>query len=243
MIPLERKNKILDLLEKNKHMTIHELAGIIYVSEMTVRRDLKQLEKEKLIKCIRGGAKSIEVTDTSNSYFAYSYRQAKDSDVKRELAKIAVSKIEKGDTIYIDTSSTASYIAEIIVPDDSITVVTSSFQTAKILAQRNIKHTLVGGCYHEHEQSFLGYIADSLSVSFNIDKMFFSSQGILPGDYIYDSSEAETKTRQIFLKQSKKKYFLCPSYKIGKKYMFKVCPADSDIEIIYGNTEKGGDEK
>ena len=53
MIPLERKNKILDLLEKNRHMTIHELAGIIYVSEMTVRRDLKQLEKEKLIKCIK----------------------------------------------------------------------------------------------------------------------------------------------------------------------------------------------
>ena len=91
-------------------MTIHELAGIIYVSEMTVRRDLKQLEKEKLIKCIRGVAKSIEATDTSNRNFAYSYRQTKDSDVKRELAKIAVSKIEKGDTIYIDTSVVASSI-------------------------------------------------------------------------------------------------------------------------------------
>ena len=242
MIPLERKSKILDLLKANKNMTVEQIASRIYVSQMTVRRDIKQLEAENLVKRIRGGVEIIEFTDRQNSYYSYAMRMNLQPDGKRQIAAEAAKRIENGDTIYIDTSSTASYIADYIDPKMNITIITSSVNTAKKLAERNIPHTLVGGLYHELEMSLLGNISEKCVENFYIDKMFFSSQGVVPGDYIYDSNEAETKIRQIFLKKSKKKYFLCVKYKIGRKYMFRVCPADSDIEIISGFTE-GGESK
>lgn len=241
VIPLERKRKILDLLEDNSFMTVNDLAKKIYVSQMTIRRDLKLLEGEKLIKIVRGGAEAVKITEAADTYYSYSYRQNLESDIKRKLAGIAVSKIEKGDTIYIDSSSSASYIAEIIEPGLNISIITNSYQTASILAERNVKHTLIGGFYHEHEKSFLGMVSESCIDNVRIDKMFFSSQGIIPGDYVYDSSESETKMRQHFLNLSKKKYFMCLDYKIGRKYMFRVCPADESIEIILQNSSKGGD--
>lgn len=243
MIPLERKRKILDLLEENNFMSVNNLAKKIYVSQMTIRRDLKQLESEKLIRIVRGGAEAVKADEVVSTNYSYSYRQNLESDVKRQLASIAVSKIENGDTIYIDTSSTASYIAEIISPELDVQIITSSFQTAKILAERNISHTLIGGYYHEHEKSFLGMVSEICTNGFEIDKMFFSSQGIIPGDYVYDSSEEETQMRQKFLKKSKKKYFMCLDYKIGRKYMFRVCPADESLEIILQSSPKGGETK
>ncbi len=241
MIPLERKRKILDLLEENNFMSVKDLAKKIYVSQMTIRRDLKLLEEEKLIKIVRGGAKAVKITESADTYYSYSYRQNLESNVKRKLAEIAISRIEKGDTIYIDSSSTASYIAEIIKPDINVNIITNSYQTAKILAERNIKHKLIGGFYHEQEKSFLGMVSENCIDDIRIDKMFFSSQGVIPGDYVYDSSESETQMRQIFLKLSNNKYFMCLDYKIGRKYMFRVCPADDSIEIILQHSSIGGD--
>ena len=235
--------KELDLLENKRFMSVNDLAKSIYVSQMTIRRDLKQLESEKLIRIVRGGAEAVKADEIVSTNYSYSYRQNLESDVKRKLASIAVSKIESGDTIYIDTSSTASYIAEIISPELDVKIITSSFQTAKILAERNIRHTLIGGYYHEHEKSFLGMVSEICTEGFEIDKMFFSSQGIVLNDYVYDSNEDETQMRQKFLSKSKKKYFMCLDYKIGRKYMFRVCPADDSLEVILQCSTKDGEIK
>ena len=56
MLSLERQEEILDILNRNKSATVEELASELYVSGATIRRDLRAMEKQGLIKRSHGGA-------------------------------------------------------------------------------------------------------------------------------------------------------------------------------------------
>ena len=235
MIPLERKNKIIDLLNRKKYMTVNEISEKIYASHMTVRRDLRQLEKEGFVRITRGSVHIVEHTHTSNTNYSYALRKTLNSDIKRKIAQKAFSTIQPGDMIFIDSSSTASYMAEFLSPEMNVTVVTNSNQTANLLAQKGVKFYLIGGFYNHLSMSFQGSYARECADRFHIDKMFFSSQGIVSGDYIYGSDESETRIRKIFITRSKKRYFLCTTEKMGKKFLFRVCKTSEIDEIITEN--------
>ncbi len=47
---MKRKERILDILREKKEITVKELSNIFNVSEMTIYREIKELEKEGVIK-------------------------------------------------------------------------------------------------------------------------------------------------------------------------------------------------
>ena len=101
-----RENSILDLLYERGRISVSELAEILFVSEMTIRRDLSELEKNGLIKRYRGGA----VLTAIDSKIPISRRFFVDEGEKLSLSKKAAEFLDNNLTVFIDSSSTCQYI-------------------------------------------------------------------------------------------------------------------------------------
>ena len=92
----ERQNRILEITEKRKRVSVEFLAKTLYVSEMTVRRDLQKMDREGLIKRYHGGALACE------DYIDYSFdlRMRMNEKEKKKLAAEAQKHIRDGPPPY-----------------------------------------------------------------------------------------------------------------------------------------------
>ena len=137
----ERIAEIAELLDKRGKLTLEQLAEHFPgVSQMTLRRDLLQLEKEGKIIRIRGGAMSVrEVQKTSGE--PYTKKTTIHTDEKIVIAQKAAELIDEGASIFIDGGSTALYLAK-EMPDRFCNVFTNGIAVATELAKKKKEGTL-----------------------------------------------------------------------------------------------------
>ena len=102
----DRKKDILDILYANGRVSVLQLAKTLFVSEMTIRRDLSEMEKDGVLKRYRGGA----VLTAVSSEMPISQRFFVDESEKIYLSKKAINFLSDDLTIFIDSSSTCHYI-------------------------------------------------------------------------------------------------------------------------------------
>ncbi|MDE6273603.1 MAG: DeoR/GlpR family DNA-binding transcription regulator [Clostridiales bacterium] len=220
MIKNERLDEIMDILSEKKYCTVNELASAMYVTPITIRRDLKLLEQQGVVNKCYGG---VSVITHSNRDVPLIVREASNHKSKDLIAKEAIKMIAEGSTVFLDASSTAAHIAEHLTPEQHVTVITNGIKALTILAERQITAYGTGGKLLGNSLAFAGANAEAMVSGMNVDTMFFSSQGITLDGNISDYSEHETKLRQIMLKRAKRKYFLFDSSKVSKTYLFHVC--------------------
>ena len=133
MLKNERLDKILEILKEKKHCSVNYLAGLLYVTPITIRRDVKILENMGLVSKCYGG---VSIITHSNREVPLVVREAYNNDVKTMIAKKASMLITKGSTVFLDASSTAAHIAAFLTPEQGVTVITNSIKTLSILAER-----------------------------------------------------------------------------------------------------------
>lgn len=225
----ERMTRILEILEREKYCTTEYLANTLYVVPATVRRDLKKLEQQGLINRNHGGA---TITSHDNRNVPYVMWQNSSNSVEANLAKEAIKLIPNGSTIFLDASTTVSYIAELLSSEQNVTVITSSIKVALILSQKGINTYCTGGRLIIGSDSLVGTLAGSAIASLSADIFFFSSQGVELNGNITDFSETETQVRKSMIARAKKSYFVCDSSKIGKEFLFSVCNVKDITGII-----------
>ena len=141
----ERIEEIAELLDKRGKLTLEQLEIFFpNVSQMTLRRDLFQLEADGRIIRIRGGAMSVkEVQKVSGE--AYAKKTTIHTDEKIKIAQKAADLVNEGTSIFIDGGTTALYLAKEL-PDMPCNVFTNGIAVASELAQKkNISINLLGG--------------------------------------------------------------------------------------------------
>lgn len=89
MLQLERQQKILDYLKENRKATTNELSELLGVSTTTIRTDLNQMDKEKLLTKTHGGAiykdKTHDMTDLTSRAYLFHDRALETRKLKRRL--------------------------------------------------------------------------------------------------------------------------------------------------------------
>ena len=134
MLTTERQNMIMDYLKEHKTAVVRKLAASLYVSEATVRRDLKELQKMGLIERSHGGAVHPENAEEISIFV----RISKNAKEKERAATNALKILPDFPfrSLFIDSSSTALALAGRM--DLSYkTVVTNNLQTAMQLSKKN----------------------------------------------------------------------------------------------------------
>lgn len=220
MFNLERREQIMLLLEQQKSISVRKLAEMLYVSEPTLRRDLSVLEEQGKVHRTHGGVVLRRVSDAEIPLI---YREDQNSVSKKIIAEKASRMISDGSVIFMDASSTASYLVPHLKKFNDIIVVTNSPKTSMKLGENNIKNYCTGGLLLMHSVAFVGSEAEEFVSRINADLFFFSSRGYTAEGLITDSSAREAAVKKAMLKNAAKSYYLCDSTKKDQKFAFNIC--------------------
>lgn len=233
MYNIERHEAIMRLLSEQKSISVDKLAEVLYVSQPTVRRDLTILQEEGKVVRTHGG---VVLAKSSDAQVPLILRESQNNSSKKAIAVKAVKFIKNGNVIFLDASSTVSYIVPYLCEFKDIIVITNSPKTSMKLGELRIKNYCTGGLLLDKSVAYVGSEAENFIRNFNADILFFSGRGLSENGIITDSSAEESNIRKVMINHSKRKYFLCDGSKIGKTYMYNICASDIVDEVISEKT-------
>ena len=229
MYNLERQEQIIEILEKNKSISVAKLAQILYVSQPTIRRDLSILEQQGKVQRTHGG---VVLRKMSDAEIPLMFREDQNNTAKKNIAQKAATLIRDGDVIFLDASSTVSYLIPYLEKFNDLIVITNSPKTSMRLGEHNIKNYCTGGQLLMHSIAYVGSETERFVSNINADLFFFSSRGYTDGGMITDSSEQEVMVKKAMLKNADRSYYLCDTSKKGKKFAFNICALNDIAGII-----------
>lgn len=212
----ERIEEIAEILDKRGKMSLEQLEELFpNVSQMTLRRDLFQLEEDGRIIRIRGGAMSVkEVQKVSGE--AYTKKTTMNTDAKIVIAQKAAKLIDEGTCVFIDGGTTAMYLSKEL-PDINCTVFTNGIAVAMELAQKkNVNITVVGGQLMKDNLSTSSPASKDYFDLTNFEIAIVSSTAFTPEQGFSCNSQIESDLLKCVFKKARQVYMMLDSSKIGK---------------------------
>ena len=240
----DREEKILDILRRQGSAGADEMARELYISRPTLRRDLIKLEQKGAVNRTHGGAKLT--TRPADDTIPASLRMDEDSRAKNMIAAEAAKLVRDGDTVMLDGSTSALYLAAALREKHDVVVITSGARTALILGGMGINTICTGGQLIGSSESFIGGDALRTISCYNADVVFFSCRGLDDEGNLTDNSVGEDLVRLEMMKRSRKSVLLLDSGKIGRRCLHNlrhvseidhvVCdkPLPEDIRALVG---------
>ena len=226
-----REKEILEILLRQKNVTVKQLANSLFISEPSIRRDLTSLEKQHLIKRIHGGA-VLEETLLSKNKIPFLIREYEQSSAKVLIAKKAIDLIEDDTVIFLDASTSCYYLIPFLASKRNITVITNGVKALSKLAEYDINTISTGGTLVNSCLALVGEEAFKTIESYNADIAFFSCRGLSDDGYLTDIAPDENNVRKRMINHSKKSYLLCATEKFGKKYFHNLCHLEEISGLI-----------
>lgn len=219
MLKSERKQVILETVTKEKFVSLEYLVQALNTSESTVRRDLDELEGERKLRRVHGGAESLHFLQEEESN---QEKSIKNIQKKTKIAQKAADLIQEYDVIFIDAGTTNELLVNEL-HDPSVTVVTNSIHHATKLVERNIPTVIIGGVVKRSTDASIGGVALNQIGQLNFDKAFIGMNGIDSSFYTTPDME-EGAVKRAILENAKKTYVLADASKLGKTSFVKVAP-------------------
>ncbi|TCL77023.1 DeoR family transcriptional regulator [Hydrogenispora ethanolica] len=206
MFGLERKSEIINILERAGKVDVNSLAERFGACKETIRRDLRELEKEGVIKRTHGGAVlNVSTSKTAQVEFPVSVREIQRYEEKLVICKRAAAMIADGDTIFVDNSSTTIYLLRYIPKDIHVCIITNSLKLLLEAVQvhnPNLQFICLGGVFKESNMSFSGTIPQRIAKDYYPSKAFLSCASITEQQMLTDSSAAEVDTKRMMIERS-----------------------------------------
>ncbi|KKI93823.1 DeoR faimly transcriptional regulator [Bacillus sp. SA1-12] len=234
MLTPERHRIILDVLKEKQSVKIQELVDLTNSSESTIRRDLTQLEEEKYLKRIHGGAALLQGKLREPNIIE---KSAKNLHEKKRIAQEAASLVEEGDCIYMDAGTTTLQMVEFLPNGKEIVVVTNGLTLIEPLMNKGIKTYLIGGYIKPLTGAMIGRGAMTALEQYRFDKCFLGVNGIHIelGFTTPDPEEAAIKMTALLL--SREKYVLADHSKFGEISFSNIAEL-SEAKIITDDVDK-----
>ena len=214
MLPQQRRQKILEMLQEEGAARVHNLSELFGVSEPTIRQDLVRLESEGLVVREHGGASLKSVPDQVRSM---SLHHTENMAKKILIARKAAEYISSGDSIILDSGTTITEVARCLEQKDNLRIITDSLNIALLLGGRSDFVLMVtGGEFKAPTLSVTGDKAARFFDQIHVDKLFLAVGGIsLEAGLTYPGfSDIPVKT--AMMASAGEVYVLADSTKMGK---------------------------
>lgn len=171
----ERKDSIMENLRQQTILYLPALKELLQVSEVTIRKDLEELEKEGCLKRIRGGA----ILQTAKPAESIS-KEIVNLEAKRIIADLALSLIEKQDTIFLGTGSSCYVLGTMLPTEQAISVVTNNVSASIDMQGNTSNNLLIGGEIACHKGLFYTETIDAFNNygGVSVNRAFVGLDGI-----------------------------------------------------------------
>jgi DeoR/GlpR family transcriptional regulator of sugar metabolism len=227
-----RHDKILNLLQNFRQISVSELTERLGVSQVTIRKDLTILEEMGLILRSHGGASLAQI---ANQLSTVSSRKSIFLDEKDRITTKALELIQEGDSVCIDASSTNLLLAEKIstLP---VRVITNSLEIMSTLSSSNdITLTAIGGNFRKEANSFIGPLAEDAVNRLQFDIAFIGATGFsATGDFLTHNT-IEGNVKKAMLNAAKRRIILADSSKFNARSFSKFANAEL-IDVLITDT-------
>ncbi len=211
----DRRSEIIRYLQENQRASTRRLSELFEVSEVTIRHDLNNLEEHGWIARVHGGA---EIALPLQNEQSFSERQRLHLTEKVNIARAAAALIEPGDTILLDSSTTAFQLAHQLKELSPLRVVTNNLQVvATLSASAGIELVLLGGFVRNETASVVGPSAAEMLDRLNADHGFFGAAGLTIERGLTDADMREAQVKRAMVKAAGHVSVLLDSSKFGQR--------------------------
>ena len=216
MTTYDRRQSLLDLLRKQPGLSVPELGTTLGVSQGTIRNDLNALELEGLLKRVHGGAILNDEYQFQSSPFLLRYKEH--AAAKLAIARAAAVLVMNGDSIFLDASTTAYYLARMLSDRQRLRAVTNGIDVARLLAQ-NPSNTsfLIGGVVNNESASVVGLLSEQIIKDLHFQKALVSCSGFSLERGMTEVYLAEAQLKRRAVESSQQLIALIDSSKFGKE--------------------------
>jgi len=221
MLADERYVEILELLKGRTILRTQDIIERLGVSRETVRRDLKRLEEQGLVRRVYGGITSVR---RALDEPPYATREATNADEKRAIGKAAAELVNDGEVVILDAGTTVMEVARHLHRVSNLTVLTNSLRAAYELSSNPaISVYVLGGRVRPGDISTSGYLAESGLKDFHVDKAFIGAGGVNPVEGVTDYYEPEARLRRLMTQRASRVIVVADHTKMGEVAFVNCC--------------------
>lgn len=220
MMTTERKAVLMERLKAEGRIVAKAFAEEFQLSEDTIRRDLRELAAEGLLRRVHGGALPV-----SPDLPDLGARRAIAADVKMRLARKAAELIQPGQLIFLDGGSTNAALARALPKSFAFTVATHSPTIAAELEYHPTADViLIGGRLYKHSMVATGALAAEQIDALRPDLFFLGVTGLHPRHGLTTGDAEEAAIKRRIAGQSAETWTLLTSAKLDAVSPFQVLP-------------------
>ena len=232
-----RRSAILQILKDDSSVNVSELSKRFGVSEVTIRKDLRILKERKLLVRVHGGAilGASSVNDEVEERHV-NFKKLVNAREKEAIGRAAAAHIKNGDTILVDSGTTAQEVVKNLHRFDDLTIITNSIGAMmEALKYKRFRVILLGGSVRESSLSIVGPLAESNLKLFYCDQLFLGVDSFSVESGLSTPSVEEASTNQMMISRAREVIAVFDSSKVNKRALAFIANVESIDTIITDN--------
>lgn len=228
----ERLARTVEILDSRHFMTIGELAAVFQVSEMTIRRDLWELEESGKVRMVYGGVTSLKQNAQHENY-TVDAEHDQHAEEKRRIAAKACELILPGDVVFLDSGTTIQQFAECLPRDGAYTFICYSLNTINVVARHPASTVIApGGIFSPKSLVFSGPDAVSTMRRYRANKAFISATGFEIKHGLTCAFIEDCALKEAAIDSSVERILMIDSSKFGKVSACSFAGLESFSKVI-----------
>ena len=228
----QRREQISRMLKQSGSVQVPELSSKFGVSSVTIRKDLRFLEKQGIATRSYGGAmlKENAIIDTE---ITIDRKQTLHAIEKLCIGRVAAQLVNANDSIILDSGSTTIQVATHLKNKEGLTIVTNGLNVVNELSgSDDINVMLLGGTLRRKNMSFFGSCAESTLKDLHVDKVFLGVDGFHMERGITTHFEAEALLNRIMCKVASEIIVVTDSSKFNHVCLHKILEPSGISKVV-----------
>jgi DeoR/GlpR family transcriptional regulator of sugar metabolism len=228
-----RRAAIVELLRGSGSVTVAQLEERFGISPMTARRDLSDLERQGLARRTHGGAVLPAITAHEDSFAT---RVETETEAKLALAEAAMTMLAPRQSVFLDSSSTAYFVARRLVQEGiALTLITNSQPVMDLVStsgSANLELIGVGGTLRRLTRSYVGPFAIHTVLGHFADRLFLSVKGITADGTLTDADPLEAEVKRAMIAHAEEAVLLVDRTKLSARGLSAIGPVGELAAVI-----------
>ncbi|HET7581440.1 MAG TPA: DeoR/GlpR family DNA-binding transcription regulator [Candidatus Limnocylindria bacterium] len=225
----DRRHAILARVAEEQTIHVGELARELGCSEMTIRRDIRRLERDGFIRQTYGGATAHITRSFDISFNARALLAARE---KRLIGMRAAGLVADARLLFVGIGSTTEQFAQYLPARADLTVVTPSLPIASLLGTRPLRVVTLGGRILRDELTCIGPDAIAALSRYRFDVAVIGAAGISARWGITELTEEEAAVQRAALAQTERVVIIADGSKVGTATPIVVGPVPAATTLI-----------
>jgi DeoR/GlpR family transcriptional regulator of sugar metabolism len=238
LVPVDRRHRIIERVAEEQTIHVGSLARDLGVSEMTIRRDIRRLERDGFLRQTYGGATAHLTRAMDVAFNARALQHARE---KRLIAMRATPLIEGARTVYIGIGTTAEQFARFLPVRPELTIVTASLPIGSLLGTRPVRAVVLGGAVVREELTLVGPIAVDGLERYVFDVAVIGAAGMSARWGLTELTDEEAEVQRRVVGRAHRIVVLADGSKVGVATNAAVAPA-TVVETLVTDASAPPDE-